>query len=252
MATSPDTVPVQLITTTGPVAIPTEYDVPAAQEIQLSSVSATFDGSGAGGDFDPTLSIYSQAGHLLSRTKVGGTVTAGDSAVATWIPFSRPKQTTPTPGTTLKAIRLWTSNMALSIGSASDGRLSYDNVSSFDSTVFGVSTSGGRVIRVSYKAQGWYSAYAQVVPNSTPAAGLIDVHFLYVGDTLSGDDLASGAADTGLHVGPYPGKSVLRYWPDEFDSLPGATEVWIAQNSGGTMTIDQSNWMHVYLGDSDF
>lgn len=63
--------------------------MPGSQEIQLSSVSAEYDGTGAGGAFDPTLSVYSQDGQLLSRTKVGSTVAAGGTAVCTWIPFLR-------------------------------------------------------------------------------------------------------------------------------------------------------------------
>lgn len=251
MSTPAATVPTQFIHTIGPRPTPEAYVVPGSLEIQLSSVSAEFDGSAAGGNFDPTLSVYSKDGLLVSRTKVGSTVTAGDSAVCTWIPFSRPRQVAPTPGTSLKAIRLWTSNMNLVIGSANDGRASYDHASSFDSSVFAVINSGGRTIRVQYKAQGWYSTYAQVVPSAF-AAGSVNMHFLYVGDTLSGSTVATESALVGLHVGPYPSISITRYWPDAFDSLPGLTELWIAQNSGVNMTINQSDWMHVFHGDSDF
>jgi hypothetical protein len=34
-------------------------------------------------------------------------------------------------------------------------------------------------------------------------------------------------------------------------SLPGAPEIWVAQNSGSAQTINQAIWQTVYLGDSD-
>lgn len=101
MATDPRSVPTRLIATSGPVAVPTEYDVPGSQEIQLSSVTAQYNGAGAGGNFDPTLSLYSQEGKLLSRTKVGSTVTAGVDAICTWIPFLRQAAATSSGGASL-------------------------------------------------------------------------------------------------------------------------------------------------------
>jgi hypothetical protein len=89
VSTPAASVPTQLVFTVGPLSTPESYVVPGSLEIQLSSVSATFDGTGAGGNFDPTVSIYSKDSKLISRTKVGSTVTAGQQAVCTWLPFSR-------------------------------------------------------------------------------------------------------------------------------------------------------------------
>jgi len=77
-----------VISDSGPTAAPATYTVPGSQEIQLKSISAVFDGSAAGGSFEPTCSIYSQSGLLLSRTKATGTVAGGSSAEVTFAPFS--------------------------------------------------------------------------------------------------------------------------------------------------------------------
>ena len=138
MAVNPDTVPTQLIHTSGPVATPVDYKVPGSQEIQLSSVSAEFDGGGASGSFDATLSIYSQDGQLLSRTKAGPTVAAGATGVATWVPFLRAPQAT--------------AAAALPVCYANKGSIAYvgvnpitpvfDTFTTNDSTVFSLDGSG--------------------------------------------------------------------------------------------------------------
>jgi len=97
VSTPAASVPTQLVYTPGPLSTPESYVVPGSLEIQLSSVSATFDGTGAGGNFDPTVSVYSKDNKLISRTKVASTVTAGQQAVCTWLPFSR-KQAVSSPG----------------------------------------------------------------------------------------------------------------------------------------------------------
>lgn len=150
------------------------------------------------------------------------------------------------------ALRLWTSNMALTIGDSNDGRLSFNNVSSFDSSIFSTVLSAGRVSSVHYKVKGWYADFVQVVFTSNPTSGSVAVHHLYTGDTLSGESEIYSGDPTGLHVGPYYGKSLTRYFPDEFDSLPGAPEIWIGNHTGGSLTINQAVWQSVYLGDSDF
>ena len=240
-----------LVYTDNPGAIPATYEVPDTLSLDISSVFARIDGSGAAGPFLPCLSVYSQDGHLLARVPADQTLAIGDTATVTWAPFLRTATTGGATPSTLNACRLWTTNMATAIGNANDARMSFDNVSSFDPTVFSTTSFGGRIIRVRYAKAGWYAAFAEVVPSAF-AAGSVDMHFLYVGDTLSGASVATESAAVGLHVGPYPSISITRYFPDELDSLPGLTELWVAQNSGGVMTINTAWWHHVYLGAGDF
>ena len=68
-----------------PASVPVN-GIPPAQDIRLEVATATFNGSGASGSFKPCCSIYSQSGQLIART-AGSTVTAGDSAEITFLPF---------------------------------------------------------------------------------------------------------------------------------------------------------------------
>lgn len=88
----------QLIFTDQPGALPASYRVPPSLEIVAASVFARFDGTGASGDFVPTLDILSQSGQLMARVAVSQTLSAGDLARVTWAPFLRMQQaSTPPP-----------------------------------------------------------------------------------------------------------------------------------------------------------
>lgn len=141
--------------------------------------------------------------------------------------------------------------MTLDIGDNSDERLSFDNVSDFDSTFFSTVSTGGRVYSVHYKVEGWYAAFVQFNWTTSFATGNRSIHMLNTGDTLSGETQTDPNDSGGLHVGPYPSFRSIRYWPDELDSLPGAPEFWVAQNSGSTRRINQAFWQSVYLGPGD-
>lgn len=70
----------------GTKAAPLNYTVPSSQVIALNGVFASFDGTGAGGDFQPCVTIISDSGHIVAKCP-GSTVTAGDSADVTFAPF---------------------------------------------------------------------------------------------------------------------------------------------------------------------
>lgn len=66
---------------------PVEYAVPASGEVQPYTATATWDGTNAGGDFVPTISLYSQSGDLLARVfPENVTLAAGDVAEVTFLP----------------------------------------------------------------------------------------------------------------------------------------------------------------------
>ena len=81
---------------------PLTYQIAGGLEVQLESVVATIDGSGAGSTFDAVLSVYTQAGLLVSRTKPSTSISAGGSAIVTWAPFlgKQPASTSPGSGIT--------------------------------------------------------------------------------------------------------------------------------------------------------
>jgi hypothetical protein len=73
----------------GPIATPATYEVPGSAQIVPIAVQALLNGSGASGDFVPTLIFRSQAGHVIARVPTTTTVKAGSSAEVTWAPFLR-------------------------------------------------------------------------------------------------------------------------------------------------------------------
>jgi hypothetical protein len=68
---------------------PLAYTVPSAQDVQPLVCNATFDGSGAGGAFLPTIEIVNDAGIVISRVSTSTKVAAGASAEVTFAPFLR-------------------------------------------------------------------------------------------------------------------------------------------------------------------
>jgi hypothetical protein len=70
----------------GPIAAPAKYEVPGSSEIIPIAVQALLNGSGASGDFVPTLIFRSQAGHVIARVPTATTVAAGGSAEVSWFP----------------------------------------------------------------------------------------------------------------------------------------------------------------------
>ena len=70
----------------GPVDAPAKYEVPGSAQIVPIAVQALLNGSGASGDYVPTLIFRSQAGHVIARVPTSTTVTAGDDAEVSWFP----------------------------------------------------------------------------------------------------------------------------------------------------------------------
>lgn len=71
-----------------PGGVPASYPLPPGFDIELSSVSAVFDGAAASGTFYACLSVYSQDGKLVGRYFPAQTFAAGDSGEVTYAPFS--------------------------------------------------------------------------------------------------------------------------------------------------------------------
>lgn len=71
----------------GTGAAPQSYEVPNATEIIPRIVRATFDGTGAGVAFFPTIQIISDGGVIVGEVATDTTVAAGASASVTFAPF---------------------------------------------------------------------------------------------------------------------------------------------------------------------
>lgn len=67
--------------------VPYGYTLAPGEAFGIATISGTFDGTGAAGDFLPAVAIYTQDGQLLSRTFTSEAVAAGGSAEVTFAPF---------------------------------------------------------------------------------------------------------------------------------------------------------------------
>lgn len=77
---------------------PYAYTVPASGEVEPSASVATFDGSGASGDFLCALVFRAQSGEVLMRVFPQATVPAGDVAQVSYAPFPGGLISKTTPG----------------------------------------------------------------------------------------------------------------------------------------------------------
>lgn len=78
-----------LIYADNPGAIPATYSLPPGFDVQVNSVSATFNGAAAVSAFKACLAIYSQDDKLVGRFFPGTLFAVGDSGEVTFAPFLR-------------------------------------------------------------------------------------------------------------------------------------------------------------------
>lgn len=71
---------------TSSAAVPKAYEVAGAQEIILKGVTASFDGSGAGGSWIPALQVVDPSGFIVGTYTCSTTVAAGSSVDVSWFP----------------------------------------------------------------------------------------------------------------------------------------------------------------------
>jgi hypothetical protein len=80
--------------------VPTGYTIAGAQEIVLKSVTASFDGTGAGGSYVPAVQVVDPSGHIVGTFTLQQTLAAGASADISWFPgLAGTASSTPVTGT---------------------------------------------------------------------------------------------------------------------------------------------------------
>ncbi len=67
-------------------AAPKSYLITGSQEIVLKGVTASFDGTGAGGSFIPAVQVVDPSGFVVGTYTLGVTLAAGASADVSWFP----------------------------------------------------------------------------------------------------------------------------------------------------------------------
>ena len=82
---------------TGSEATPASFLIPGNGQIRPKTIFASYDGSGAGGDFLPALKIISDGGETVGIFATDSKVVAGASADVTWFPGVTAAATAPTP-----------------------------------------------------------------------------------------------------------------------------------------------------------
>lgn len=165
-------------------AAPATYTVKPAVEFILKSVRATFDGSGASGDFVPVLTLISDSGHEISESADAGTFPAGASGRASFFPrgLAR-KSTAAAAGTTFASISAsgFVTVPAISGGSPGTAIIGMDTTTLYttDSSVFTASSytdGSGTYDGVGFNAPGHYLSKTQVILQFGGTSGLIQVN----------------------------------------------------------------------------
>lgn len=80
---------VQLIYTDNPGNLPADFTLPPGLDLELSSVIARVNGSGAAATFLPVLEVLSQDGKIIAQSRPDQEFSAGDTGRVTWAPFLR-------------------------------------------------------------------------------------------------------------------------------------------------------------------
>jgi hypothetical protein len=162
----------QQVLVTGTASAPASWTVPGNGQIRPKAIYATFDGTGASGDFMPFLEIISDGGEVIAQS-AGSTVTAGGSVEQTWFPRVGTGGSGSGPVTALTNWAYIAQSGHTTCGAGATTVLSatlgsfYTNASSVYTT--GTDGSGHNGIVIS--ANGHYACYMSVAPFGTPTAG---------------------------------------------------------------------------------
>lgn len=81
----------------GTVSTPADWVLPDAANVTIGAVFAQYDGSGAAGNYVPTLDIISDSGHTVLSVVHDSTITAGSDAEASWASFLKTAAAAPGP-----------------------------------------------------------------------------------------------------------------------------------------------------------
>lgn len=71
----------------GSAATPRGYELPSSLDLEITSISVQWDGSGAAAAFKPCVALYDADGNLLSRTFPPDNFAVGDTGEVTYAPF---------------------------------------------------------------------------------------------------------------------------------------------------------------------
>jgi hypothetical protein len=158
----------------GSADAPASWTLPPAFSIIPEVVYAMYDGSGAAGDYIPTLEIISDSGHVIGKIPMDNSVAAGSSVEATWAPFLRSGGGGGAAFSGLKFAHMAGENSTFA---DTGSNLAFVDLTSpslvtNDTTTFSATTSGGVGV-LSINAVGSYALFGSVNFDTAtvPAAG---------------------------------------------------------------------------------
>lgn len=190
MSSGPSVLPWEW-TQAGEQEAPFDYQVPPGQEVQPYTATATYDGTGASGDFVPTISIYSQSGNLLARVFPPETVPMGGVAGVTFLPPFGSAASGSTAGNKYDGTyAYYTGSITVpAAGGGGPGKVNFD----FDTNFAG----GTQLLDVtqptspSVKTAGLYAWTASIFSTDAPQALLVP--FLLGINTAAGNSIVRGS-----------------------------------------------------------
>jgi len=214
-----------LITRDGPVAVPMDYTVPATASILPVTVTATFDGSAAGGSFLPTLEVLSPNGDVIVRCPITPAIAAGASAAASWFPGAElEEQATVIPGAAVESFF-------------------FDSITDPSTPVYSATTLPASVL-YTVTIQGTYTEWNQALTVGTPNANA-----LYPGSTAGRVSTEVGIDPECCFASPTPVGPPGPFTPGQHtDNLELSLGAGFAhlEPIGGPFSTPQSGYAYTY------
>lgn len=155
----------------GTVNAPADWTLPPRLQILLKQVRASFDGTAAGGSFQPLLRIITDSGHIEGEYPCGTTIAAGASADCTWFPGVAPVAAAATTTTNPWAYISGTGSTSCpGSGTITSLPATAGHFYTNSSATFTTGVSGG-ITGIVVSKQGHYLVSYTATPFGTPAAG---------------------------------------------------------------------------------
>ena len=213
-------IPVQLIYSDNPGSLPAEYTLPPGLDLELASVVARFNGSGASGSFIPTLEVLSSDDRVMARVRTDQVFAVGDTGVVTFAPFLRRRLLTPSDRASARIYITADQAVANNIL----------HTVSFDTVAF---DQGGLVnlaafpTRVTAPEDGIYIATAGGVWDTNTVGG----RFHFINSNLAGGTtLSESSSDAVVQVG-FSITGLFEFTSGQY------VELIVLQNSGGSRNL---------------
>lgn len=190
---------------------PGSITLPDGTDIDLQCVTATFDGTGAGGSFLACLSVFAASGQLIGRFFPSQTFSVGDSGEVTFAPFlEQPVSATPVAAGLNSAYMVKTTNQTIvsgavtGVGPFTTSKTTADFIPDLASGILDVAATGVFAVQA---AIGWttggfnYEAAVVTTISGLSLPSIFPVSFITGGAPVIGTLTASATVFQNLSGG---------------------------------------------------